>query len=644
MNGGLIQLLSKGHQDLYLTANPTFTYFKFIYKKYIIHTLQTEKIPFNNEPDFGLTNIEVSINSDASYFKNIYFKTRIKYTTTTYDNNKNIDSTKKKYAKWKLVNNFALALIKKVDFIIDNKVIDTIYGQQLIVNYNLLNTKEKSKTLNVLLGNTNNIVKFTNHDDGYLDIFIPIPFFINNNNPLPIEFLLHSNIKLLFSFIEQKKIIIKQDSYFDIDQDPDKTRKLFYINNILNKSDTFNIYDINLELVNSELFIDNIYVHDEHKKYNKSKELEIVIEQSNYQENILDYNSDDINININFLNSNKFLFYGIQQYGLITGERYLALPGQNFFEIAAKRYCLRYCTTGYISQNDYLYSSNMEHMSSNLFDNFGIFEDSSQNVLEYNSNLVFDYGLTSIKDNNTISENNIKNNITDSEYIIIKLFYKLKPTINKNLNKLYDNNGKIFARVENINVDLSQLNDLDKYILSMPTKNIDKLMGNRTYPKTNKTNDINNEGFYRYDKIVYDYNTFTLFLNNEYDIIKETEIFLNNQKLNNIISNKYFTKIVPYNYNIINDYNGLQIYSYSLQPSSKQPSGHLNSSNVLYSINLKINTKLSQLLLNQYKNPSFKYDILNDYISQNSRIIFISSNYNVIKIKDNNLRLLFLKN
>ena len=178
----------------------------------------------------------------------------------------------------------------------------------------------------------------------------------------------------------------------------------------------------------------------------------------------------------------------------------------------------------------------------------------------------------------------------------------------------------------------------------MPTKNIDKLMGNRTYPKTNKTNDINNEGFYRYDKIVYDYNTFTLFLNNEYDIIKETEIFLNNQKLNNIISNKYFTKIVPYKYNIINDYNGLQIYSYSLQPSNKQPSGHLNSSNVLYSINLKINTKLSQLLLNQYKNPSFKYDILNDYISQNSRIIFISSNYNIIKIKNNNLRLLFLKN
>ena len=643
MTGGLIQLVSKGHQDLYLTGDPKFTYFKFTYKKHIIHTIKIESIPFINEPEFGLSNIQVDINSDANFFKNIYFKTRIKYTTTTYVNSL-VDSSKKKFAKWKLVNNFALAMIKRIDFVIDNKIIDTVHGQQLIMNYELLNTREKNKTLNILLGNTNNITNFTNHDDGYVDIYIPIPFFIDNSRSLPIEFLLHSNIKLIFTFIEQNKIIIKQDSYFDTEQDPDTTYSSYYTNNILDDIDSFNTYDIKLELTNSELLIDNIYIHNEHTKYYKKKEIEILINQSCYQENILDFNSDLININIEFSNPNKFLFYAIQQDGLITGKKYLALPGSDFFEIAAKRFCLRYCTTGHISPNDYLYSSNYSGASSNLIDNFGIFEDSSQNVLEYDSKLVFDYGLTSMHDNNTYPKNNTENsNILDSEYMIIKLFHKLTPTINKKLNKLYDDNNKIFARIENINIDLSQLNDLDKYILSMPTENIDNLMGSRVFPKVNKTNDINNEGFYKYDKIVYDYNTFTLFLNNEVDIIKNNDILFNHQKINKINFNKYYSYLNPYKYNMENNKNGIHIYSYSLHPNNNDPTGSINISNLIYSISLKINTQLSSLLLNEYKNPSFTYDILKNYISQNSRIIFISSSYNIIKVKNNNLTLLFSK-
>ena len=643
MTGGLIQLVSKGHQDLYLTGDPKFTYFKFTYKKHIIHTIKIESIPFINEPEFGLSNIQVDINSDANFFKNIYFKTRIKYTTTTYVNSL-VDSSKKKFAKWKLVNNFALAMIKRIDFVIDNKIIDTVHGQQLIMNYELLNTREKNKTLNILLGNTNNITNFTNHDDGYVDIYIPLPFFIDNSRSLPIEFLLHSNIKLIFTFIEQNKIIIKQDSYFDTEQDPDTTYSSYYTNNILDDIDSFNTYDIKLELTNSELLIDNIYIHNEHTKYYKKKEIEILINQSCYQENILDFNSDLININIEFSNPNKFLFYAIQQDGLITGKKYLALPGSDFFEIAAKRFCLRYCTTGHISPNDYLYSSNYSGASSNLIDNFGIFEDSSQNVLEYDSKLVFDYGLTSMHDNNTYPKNNTENsNILDSEYMIIKLFHKLTPTINKKLNKLYDDNNKIFARIENINIDLSQLNDLDKYILSMPTENIDNLMGSRVFPKVNKTNDINNEGFYKYDKIVYDYNTFTLFLNNEVDIIKNNDIFFNHQKINKINFNKYYSYLNPYKYNMENNKNGIHIYSYSLHPNNNDPTGSINISNLIYSISLKINTQLSSLLLNEYKNPSFTYDILKNYISQNSRIIFISSSYNIIKVKNNNLTLLFSK-
>ena len=34
MGGGLIQLVSKGAQDVYLTGNPQVTFFKVVYRRY----------------------------------------------------------------------------------------------------------------------------------------------------------------------------------------------------------------------------------------------------------------------------------------------------------------------------------------------------------------------------------------------------------------------------------------------------------------------------------------------------------------------------------------------------------------------------------------------------------------------------------
>ena len=53
MGGGLVQLAGYGLQDMYLTHNPTITYFKMVYKR---HTnFSSESIPqnFQNTPNFG---------------------------------------------------------------------------------------------------------------------------------------------------------------------------------------------------------------------------------------------------------------------------------------------------------------------------------------------------------------------------------------------------------------------------------------------------------------------------------------------------------------------------------------------------------------------------------------------------------------
>ena len=53
MGGGLIQLVSQGFEDLYLTTEPEVTFFKRIYKRHTNFSLELIPQLFNTIPDFG---------------------------------------------------------------------------------------------------------------------------------------------------------------------------------------------------------------------------------------------------------------------------------------------------------------------------------------------------------------------------------------------------------------------------------------------------------------------------------------------------------------------------------------------------------------------------------------------------------------
>lgn len=55
MPGGLIQIASYGSQDLTLTGNPQITYFKIVFRRYTNFGIRTVEIPFDNTVDFGST-------------------------------------------------------------------------------------------------------------------------------------------------------------------------------------------------------------------------------------------------------------------------------------------------------------------------------------------------------------------------------------------------------------------------------------------------------------------------------------------------------------------------------------------------------------------------------------------------------------
>jgi hypothetical protein len=51
--GGLLQLVAQGKQDVFLTGNPSVTWFKFVYRRYTNFSIESQRMYFDGSPNFG---------------------------------------------------------------------------------------------------------------------------------------------------------------------------------------------------------------------------------------------------------------------------------------------------------------------------------------------------------------------------------------------------------------------------------------------------------------------------------------------------------------------------------------------------------------------------------------------------------------
>src|SRR5271169_1027903 len=72
MGGGILQLVSTGIPDLYLTGDPQITWFKIIYRRYTEFGMEDQIIRINNNFQFGDVNL-VKIRLDADKLNRIAF-------------------------------------------------------------------------------------------------------------------------------------------------------------------------------------------------------------------------------------------------------------------------------------------------------------------------------------------------------------------------------------------------------------------------------------------------------------------------------------------------------------------------------------------------------------------------------------------
>ena len=120
MGGGLMELVAKGSQDIYLTGNPQITFFKTIYKRHTNFSIESIEQTFKGDVDFGLKSTIV-LSRAGDLVSDIILEINVPKIISSYPTSTNIN--------W--MNSLGHGIIKEIELEIGGTLIDKQYGEWL---------------------------------------------------------------------------------------------------------------------------------------------------------------------------------------------------------------------------------------------------------------------------------------------------------------------------------------------------------------------------------------------------------------------------------------------------------------------------------------------------------------------------------
>lgn len=185
MGGGLMQIVSYGSQDEYITGEPDVTFFKMAYKKHANFAMESIEQTVNINGNLAICDIS----KDGDLITNCW----IECENNKRDTNGNI------------IHRNGLEMIEKIDLLIGGQIIDTHYGEWYDMWTQLSLHRKNITGYNELINReTNNIKKS----------FIPLQFFFCKNHglALPLIALKYHEVSIHVLF---KDDVINQKIFVD---------------------------------------------------------------------------------------------------------------------------------------------------------------------------------------------------------------------------------------------------------------------------------------------------------------------------------------------------------------------------------------------------------------------------------------------
>ena len=174
MAGGLVQLVARGIQDVYLTGDPHITFFKTVYRRHTNFAIESIVQNFNFAGNFGET-VTCTLSHSGDMVGRIYVCVDLPSVPKFYDQITGLEDYHKKMA-W--VNNLGYALVQEVVIEIGGKLIDKQYGEWMYIWSQVTNKNEGA--LNKMIGNIPLLYEFHNGKPGYR-LYIPLEFWFCRN-------------------------------------------------------------------------------------------------------------------------------------------------------------------------------------------------------------------------------------------------------------------------------------------------------------------------------------------------------------------------------------------------------------------------------------------------------------------------------
>lgn len=208
MTGGLIQLLARGNEDIYLIYDPQITFFKIVYKRYTNFAIEPIQQNFSVTPDFGVkTSCYIAKNADL--LNRIYLVVNLPV-INQFVESANLPTLNR--CAW--IKNIGFGLINIIELEIGGRIIDRQYGDWMYI-WHELTTKCNDTQFNKMIGNIPELISYSNKKNSYL-LYIPIYFWFcrNYGQALPLIALEFSDIKINIQFNDLNTVLNLSPNYY----------------------------------------------------------------------------------------------------------------------------------------------------------------------------------------------------------------------------------------------------------------------------------------------------------------------------------------------------------------------------------------------------------------------------------------------
>ena len=326
-SGGLLQLVSVGRQDIYLSGNPQTTFFKQVYRRYTNFSLETQRISLDTNAEFNKL-ISITVPRNGDLLSQLILEIELPEIAPTgplpppapgvialppKDYSKNPPANAVSYS-----NGIGLAMIDYISIWIGQQEIDRQYGEFMYLWSQLTTPGSKQNGFNYMIGKQN--VYNATSLQGPLKLFIPLQFWFCKNHGLALPL-----IALQSSPI---KIYIKLNNGYNV-----------VYSNLLEKAILDNsptcptIIAQPPVITNMTLWGDYIYLDVEERRRFVSSKHEYLIEQTQQQKRYsIPANTRIANVPLTFNHPMKEMIWVINQDRMLSAHEYFNYSNRMLIE------------------------------------------------------------------------------------------------------------------------------------------------------------------------------------------------------------------------------------------------------------------------------------------------------------------------